>query len=168
MDRIAVWIRVGAEAIAAAMLAAMFCTFLLQIFSRYVMVQPFGWTLELCLVLWVWLVFFGCAFIVRNRDHVTFDILYLAVPDRPRRIFALISALVVAVALAWSFLPTWDWIDFLRIKKSATLKLPMRDIYIIYMVFLGVVSLRFFWQFITILRHGAPREDHEVHVGEEG
>ena len=168
MRKFITWIRVGAEAIAAAMLAAMFCTFLLQIFSRYVMAQPFGWTLELCLVLWVWIVFFGCAFIVRDRDHVTFDILYLAVPDGPRRVFALVSALAVAVALAWSFLPTWDWIDFLRIKKSATLKLPMRDIYIIYMVFLGVVSLRFFWQFITILRHGAPREDHEVHVGEEG
>ena len=38
--------------------------------------MPFGWTLELCLILWVWLVFFGCAFVVRQRDQVTFDVLY--------------------------------------------------------------------------------------------
>ena len=66
-----------AQFIAATMLAALFITFLLQIFSRYVLLTPFGWTLELCLILWLWIVFFGCSFIVRDRDHVTFDILGL-------------------------------------------------------------------------------------------
>ena len=48
---------IGAEGMVAAMLAAIFLTFVLQIFSRYVMSTPFGWTLEVCLTLWVWLVF---------------------------------------------------------------------------------------------------------------
>lgn len=168
MQKLVRRLQTGAEAIAAAMLAAMFLTFLLQIFSRYVLVHPFGWTLELCLVLWVWIVFFGCAFIVRNRDHVTFDLLYLAMPRGPRRVMALVSCAVVAVALAWSLLPTWDWIDFLRIKKSATLKVPMRTIYSIYAVFLVAVSARFAWRFFEILRYGEPRDSHDVHVGEEG
>lgn len=152
----------------AALLGAMFLTFLLQIFSRYVMVQPFGWTLELCLLLWVWLVFFGCAFVVRDRDHVTFDILYLAMPDKIRRVLAGVSCLAVAVTFGWSVLPTWDWIDFLKIKRSATLQVPMRTIYSVYAVFLIVVCLRFAWSFVVILRGGAPREEHVVHVGEEG
>jgi C4-dicarboxylate transporter DctQ subunit len=117
-----------AEGVAAAMLGAMFLTFLLQIFSRYIMVQPFGWMLELCLVLWIWIVFFGCAFVVRDRDHVSFDILYLAVPKGPRKVLALISAAAVAIGMGWSLLPTWDWIDFLKIKKSATLGVPLRTI----------------------------------------
>ena len=157
-----------AEALTAAMLAAMFLTFLLQIFSRYVLAQPFGWTLEACLVLWVWIVFFGCACIVRDRDHVTFDLLYLAAPDHVRRVFALVSALAVAVALAWSLLPTWDWIDFLRIKRSATLKVPMRTIYSIYALFLVAVSTRYLCRAVHVLRHGAPRDRHAVHVGEDG
>jgi C4-dicarboxylate transporter DctQ subunit len=74
------------------MLAAMFVTFLLQIFSRYVLASPFGWTLELCLILWVWIVFFGCAFLVKDVNHVTFDILYLAAPVKIQRFFALVSA----------------------------------------------------------------------------
>jgi C4-dicarboxylate transporter DctQ subunit len=152
----------------AAMLATMFITFLLQIFSRYVMVQPFGWTLEFCLVLWVWLVFFGCAFVVRDRDHVTFDVLYLAVPTKVQRVFALISCLAVAVTFASSILPTWDWIDFLKIKRSATLQVPMRTIYAVYALFLVAVSVRFAWRFVAILRGGMPREGHAVHVGEEG
>jgi TRAP-type C4-dicarboxylate transport system permease small subunit len=168
VGRLIAWLRHGPEAVVAAMLGAMFLTFLLQIFSRYVMVQPFGWTLELCIVLWVWIVFFGCAFVVRGRDHVTFDILYLAVPDRIRRIFAAISCSVVAVTFAWSVLPTWDWIDFLKIKRSATLQVPMRTIYAVYALFLVVVALRYAWRLLVILRGGAPREDHEIHVGEEG
>lgn len=157
-----------AEGISGLMLGAMFLTFLLQIFSRYVMVQPFSWTLELCLMLWIWIVFFGNAFVLENLDHVTFDIAYLAAPDRIRRIMALISTFAVAIAFAVSILPTWDWIDFLKIKRSASLGLSMRTIYSIYAVFLIAVTLRFAWRFIRILRHGAPREDHIVHVGEEG
>ena len=86
MKTISRWFSNVAEFIAATMLAAMFLTFLLQILSRYVMLQPFGWTLELCLILWVWIVFFANAFIVRERDHVTFDILYLALPRRIRQV----------------------------------------------------------------------------------
>ncbi|WP_422377561.1 TRAP transporter small permease [Roseibium sp.] len=168
MSLLSKWAMKSGEAVAALMLGALFLTFLLQIFSRYVMEQPFGWTLELCLVLWVWIVFFGNAFIVRERDHVSFDILYLAAPKGPRKVMAMVSALAIAVALAWSLLPTWDWIDFLKIKKSATLKIPMRTIYSIYAVFLAVIVLRYAWTFFHVLRHGAPDETHEIHVGEEG
>jgi TRAP-type C4-dicarboxylate transport system permease small subunit len=168
MNALIRWITRGSEAVAAAMLAALFITFMLQIISRYVMVQPFGWTLELCLTLWIWIVFFGAAMIVRDRDHVTFDILYLAVPRGPRRILALISAGAIVVGLAWSLLPTWDYIDFLKIKKSATLRIPLRTVFSIYAFFIVVVVLRYAWAFVEILRKGPPDEAHEIHVGEEG
>ena len=65
------------EAIAGGMLAAIFLIFLLQILLRYFF-TPAGWTLELIGILWVWVIFFSCAFIVRERDHVKFDIIYLS------------------------------------------------------------------------------------------
>jgi C4-dicarboxylate transporter DctQ subunit len=161
------WFNRGTEFIAAALLAAMFLTFVLQIFSRYVLVQPFGWTLELCLVLWVWIVFWGNAFIVRDRDHVTFDIFYLAAPRRLRQTFALISAGAIAVGMIYSFLPTWDYIDFLRIRDSATLKVPMRTIFSVYAIFMIAVAIRYVWRFFSIARKGPPDESHVIHVGEE-
>ncbi len=162
------WVTHGTECVAAAMLAAMFLTFILQIFARYVLLQPFGWTLELCLTLWVWIVFWGNAFIVRERDHVRFDILYLALPRRPRQVLALISAGAIAIAMAVSFWPTWDYIDFLKIKKSATLKVPMRTIFSVYALFMVVVALRYAWRFVDIWRNGPPDETHVIHIGEEG
>ena len=155
------WLNKAAEGVAAAMLAAMFLTFVLQVFSRYVLVNPIGWTLELCLTLWVWIVFWGNAFVVRDKDHVAFDILYLSVPPGQRRVLALISAAAIAVGLAVSLLPTWDYIDFLKIKKSPLLKIPLRTVFSIYAVFLIAVIVAYSVRFVTIFRHGAPEDRDE-------
>ena len=66
------WITRGTEFVAAMMMAAMFATFILQVTVRYTAraewiaeVIPFldpngyGWTLEFCLLMWVWIVFWG-------------------------------------------------------------------------------------------------------------
>lgn len=153
------------EFIAAGLLAAMFITFLLQIFSRYVLQTPFGWTLELCLILWVWIVFFGCAFLVREKDHVTFDILYLAAPRNVQRVLALIAAASITIGMLWAFLPTWDYIDFLKIRRTSTVREPfsgdkiqLRTIFSIYAVFMLVVAGRYAWRFAEIVKNGPPQD----------
>ncbi len=145
-----------AEFIAALMVAALFATFLLQIFSRNFMEQPYSWTLELCLTLWVWIVFFGNAFIVRNREAVTFDIFYQAAGEKLRKIMALISAGAVALAMLLTLAPTWDFINFLNIRSSASLHMSMRSVFSIYMLFMIVVLIRSVWSFYTIIKQGAP------------
>lgn len=159
------WLLKIAEGMAAGMLAAMFFTFLLQIFSRYVMNQSFGWTLELCLTFWLWLIFWGCAFIVRYDDHVTFDVVYYAVRPGTRRVLALIGSAAIVIGLGVSLYPTWDWIDFMKIRKSAILKIPMNLVFSIYAIFLVVTILVFAWRFVRILRRGIPEEHPEYKAG---
>lgn len=173
------WITRTAEAIAALMMLAMFATFILQVVIRYTaraewiaeavpLLDPsrYGWTLEFCLALWVWIVFFGCATIVRERDHVTFDILYTAVRPGPRKVFALVSCLLIAGALLYSLPATWDKFYILRLKQTATLKqilgdwVRMRDVYSVYAFFLVAVSLRYLWRAVQVFRHGAE-EQHD-------
>ena len=170
MNILVSWFRRCTEFIAASMLAAIFFTFLLQIWSRYVMAQPFGWTLELCLTLWLWSVFFGCAFIVRPKDHVTFDIFYLAAPSQVRRVLALVIAIAIAGGLLWSLLPTWDYIDFLKRRGTSTIrvafvpeslpfydelisrdKIRLRTVFSIYICFLVAVSLRYAWMGVSAI-----------------
>jgi TRAP-type C4-dicarboxylate transport system permease small subunit len=55
------WLARRAENVAAAMLGVMFAAFLVQIFFRYVMNFPVGWTQELSVVLWLWLVLWGAS-----------------------------------------------------------------------------------------------------------
>ena len=112
-------LRSFANFITATMLAVLFFTFLLQIFSRYILKAPFGWTLELCLILWLWIVFFGCSFAVRDQDHVKFDIFYYATPKKVQLIFSIISAIGVIVIMGYSFLPTIDYICLLYTSDAA-------------------------------------------------
>ncbi len=159
-----------AESIAALMMAAMFGTFLIQIVVRYgarlhlIDPAPFGWTLEFCLVLWLWLVLWGNAFVVDDKDHVTFDILYLAVSPRVRAAFAIIGGVIIAVALLSSIGPTYDKMKILRLKSSATLPVKMFPIYSIYFLFLVVVPLRYLLRAWGFLRRGPGSEGHH-HIG---
>jgi len=162
-----------AQAVAAALIATMFLTFILQIVVRYSarlqwlpeqfpFLEPslYGWTLEFSLMLWVWLVFWGNAFVVRERDHVTFDILYHAVRPSVRRWFVVVSGVAIFVALILSVEPTWSKFHILRLKKTATLSavfgdwVRMRDIYSIYIFFLVVVALRYGWSAYRAIRYG--------------
>lgn len=150
-----------ADAIAAAMLAAMFGAFILQIFSRYVLADPFGWTLELCLTLWVWCVFWGNAFVVRHRDHVIFDVAYNAAGAKARRAMAFVGAAAIVIGFAASLAPTWDYIDFLKIKKSATLKISMRAVFSIYALFIVAVAAAYAYRCYCIIRRGVPEDAPE-------
>lgn len=174
MARVSGWIARGCETVAAALMAALFATFILQITIRYTaplgwiaewfpLLAPgrFGWTLEFCLVLWLWIVFWGNAFVVREQDHVTFDMLYDRVGPGLRKWFAIIGAVIVSVALIWSLEPTWERLQILRLKKTATLSalfgdwIRMRHVYAIYALFLVVVAARYAWRAWSVARHGA-------------
>jgi TRAP-type C4-dicarboxylate transport system permease small subunit len=82
-----------AENILAAMLAAMFVAFLLQIALRYLTSWSTGWTNELSAILWVWLVLFGAAFVIRESEEIRFDLIYGAVRRKTQRIMLLVAAL---------------------------------------------------------------------------
>lgn len=159
-----------AEAIAGGMLAAIFLTFILQIILRYFF-TPAGWTLELIGILWVWVIFFSCAFVVREQDHVKFDIIYLSVPRRVRQIFALVAAAAIVIGMLATFLPTWDYIEWMKIRKTATVrnpfsgaKIPLRDVFSIYAVFMLAVAARYAWLFFNVLRNGPPKTELELVV----
>jgi C4-dicarboxylate transporter DctQ subunit len=163
------WFSRLTEGIAATLLAAMFLTFLLQIFSRYVLRAPFGWTLELCLILWLWIVFFGCAFLVRHREHVTFDIFYNAAPNRLRQVLSLIICFSIMAGFAWSLLPTWDYIDWMKIRKTTTVrnpftgaKIPLRTVFSIYAVFMVAVMARYGWRALNVIRKGPDFDRNEA------
>ena len=153
-----------ANFITATMLAVLFFTFLLQIFSRYILKAPFGWTLELCLILWLWIVFFGCSFAVRDQDHVKFDIFYYATPKKVQLIFSILSAIGVIVIMGYSFLPTIDYIDWMKMRKTTTVKIfnnkiPLSYIFSVYGIFLLSVIIQYIWKLFNLMKSGLPDKD---------
>ena len=158
-----------AEAIAAIALAAIFIVFLLQIFTRYSgklsqwmpvenlslwmsEIEPLRWTVYLISLLWVWLIFLGCSFVVRERDHVAFDILYQAAPPRLRKIMTILGAIILIAVMLISLPVTWEAImanRLMELKKLQTLRLPITGdkiaikwLFFPYLVLMAILIIR--------------------------
>src|SRR5215470_12750894 len=86
-----------AEAVSAAAFAAMFLLFLAGIFARYVLSRPLVWSDELIMVIFLWLVFLTEAFVITDREQVTFDGIYDLLGERGRRAIQAAGALLIAI-----------------------------------------------------------------------
>ena len=167
MSTILKWFTRGAEFIAAMALAAIFATFLLQILFRYMpFLEPIGWSVVLISLLWVFVIFFGCSFIVREKDHVTFDIVYLAVPGPVRKVLALITAVLMIAAMFYSLPAIWETVfanRLMELKKIQTLRVPITGgkiaikwLFAPFVMLMIVVTIRYLWRIYTVLRFGPP------------
>lgn len=156
MSRLVKFARTAAMDIAALMLGGLFVVFLIQIVARYIFNAPVSWTLEACLTLWLWLVFWGGAFVLTEKDHVRFDILYDSVRARTRRIFAIISAVAIGGGFLAALPATWSYIDFYQIKRSAVLGIRLDIVFSIYGLFAVMMVLRYFWRSALLLRGADP------------
>jgi TRAP-type C4-dicarboxylate transport system permease small subunit len=152
MTRVTAILRHVADGAAALMLAALFAVFLIQIASRYLLNIPMGWTVEVSLTLWLWLVFWGGGLCLRASDHIRFDMLYLSVGRRTQRIFAAVAAVVILAAFAASFLPTVDYVSFYKIKRSGTLGIRLHYVFAIYLLFMLAIMARYAIILVNFLR----------------
>lgn len=150
------WLHARTENVAAGILAAMFLSFMLQIVSRYAFNSPIGWTLEVCLTTWLWLVLWTSAFNLRDVDHVRFDMIYMAGNRRVRRVFALVSAIAIVAGFVAAMPATIDYITFYKIKKSATLRIRLDVVFSVYAVFATAVIVRYAMRIWQLARRRDP------------
>jgi TRAP-type C4-dicarboxylate transport system permease small subunit len=163
--RIGGWLYRRAENLIAAILAAMFGAFLLQIIFRYVLNLPIGWTNEISVVLWLWLVLFGAAFVLREEEEIRFDLFYAAVGARTRRIMMLLSAASLIALYVVSLPATWDYVTFMRVESTAYLKIRFDWLFSIYVVFVVATVIRYLWLSWLALRGEAPEEFDPTKAG---
>lgn len=119
------------------LVAIMFVSFIIQIGSRYIFNAPTDWTHELILITWLWLIFWGAAFLLEDKDHVKFDVLYNLGGEGARRKMALLSATVLTAGFLVSVPATWDFISFKSIRSSDSLGIRLDIVFSVYMIFLA-------------------------------
>ncbi|MCR6672920.1 TRAP transporter small permease [Devosia ginsengisoli] len=139
------WLYARAENILAAMLAVMFSVFILQIVFRYILNLPIGWTHEISVIMWLWMVLFGTAFVVRDSEEIRFDIVYSAVSDRWRRAMVVATAITLIFFFAISLPAVIDYVLFMKVEKTAYLKIRFDWLYSIYAIFAVATIVRQFW-----------------------
>jgi C4-dicarboxylate transporter, DctQ subunit len=153
------WLRRRAENIAAVMLAAMFVCFILQIFARYVLNSPLGWTEEVSTLMWIWGVLWGAVFVLDEKDEVRFDIIYSAVKERTRRVFTVITGVALVIMYSVSLPAAASYVTFMKVERSAYLGIRLDYLYSIFLLFTVAAIVRYAWLAWRALRGRAPEVD---------
>jgi TRAP-type C4-dicarboxylate transport system permease small subunit len=72
----------------------------------------------------VWIILWGCAAMVPEREHVVFDLLWNSVGRRTRQAMKIVGNLMIG-GLALAALPaTWDYVKFMHREGTPVLDMP--------------------------------------------
>jgi C4-dicarboxylate transporter, DctQ subunit len=156
MHRLGAWLRRRAENVAAAMLAVMFAAFIIQVVFRYFFSFPVGWAAELSVVMWLWLVLWGAAFVLRDDEEIRFDLLSASVGRRARIMMGIVSGLALVVLYGVSLPATYSYVTFMKVEKASYLKVRMDWLFSIYILFLVAILARYLWRLSYLLRGREP------------
>lgn len=140
------------EMVAAGLLAVIFIAFILQIALRYVFNWPVGWTAELSVVAWLWLVLWGASFVLRDDEEIRIDLLHNALGKRARSAMAAIGAISIIVLFGLSLPAAYAYVSFMKVEKSSYMGLRFDFMFSIYIIFSVAVIGRNLWNLGQLLR----------------
>jgi len=152
------WIRRRAENIVAVLLGIMFVAFLVQIVFRYFFNFPVGWTSELSVITWLYMVLLGSAFWLKESEEVRFDLISGALGPAGKRVVGLIVAIAAVVLFAMALPATISYVTFMKVESTSYLKIRLDLLYSVYVVFAIAVIGRYAWATVSLLRGDAPEE----------
>jgi C4-dicarboxylate transporter, DctQ subunit len=149
---IARWLRRRAENVAVALLSIMFASFIIQIFFRYVLNNPIGWSEEVIVTMWLWTVLWGAAFILSEKEEIRFDIIYSNLSERMRRVLTVITGVVLILLYGISLPASYSYVSFMKVERSAYLHVPINWMYSIYVIFAVACICRYCWLVYQAIR----------------
>ncbi len=138
-------LRRGADAVGAALFAALFIVFLVQIAARFAFNRPLPWTDEAAVVLYLWVILWAAAFIVREREHVAFDLLWNAAGRRTRRAMRIAGHLLLGGLCAWALPGNWDYVRFMAREGTPVLGVPLMWVFLPFVALLAAIVVRSAW-----------------------
>jgi len=161
--RLVEWVRRRAENVVAGLLGVMFVAFIVQIVFRYVFNFPIGWSSELSVIAWLYMVLLGSAFWLKESEEIRFDLLAGALGPRTRRVVAFLVATAAVVLFGMALPASVEYVAFMKVERSSYLKIRLDILYSVYVVFAVAVVVRYAWAAWRALR-GEVAEDVAVEV----
>lgn len=156
-------LRQGAGAAAVLLFSALFLVFVVQIAARFGFGAPLPWTDELAVVLYVWVILWSAAFVVPEREHVMFDLVWNAAPRGARRAMRIVGNAVVGGLCLWALPGTWDYVRFMSREGTPVLGLPFSVVYAPFVALLAAIALRCARNVVQAIR-GRELEDAGIPV----
>jgi TRAP-type C4-dicarboxylate transport system permease small subunit len=131
-----------ANLVSGVMFAAVFLIFNYKIITRYLQHNEAAWADEVSVILFIWIIFWANAFLVRDKEQITFDLVYRQAPDGIKRWMALARLVLIGGIFLWALPGSVDYLLFLWRERTPVLNLRLDFIYSCFGLFLAAVILR--------------------------
>ena len=152
------WMRRRAENIVAGLLGVMFVAFIIQIVFRYFFNFPIGWTSELSVIAWLYMVLIGSAFWLKETEEVRFDLISSRLGPRGRRAIGFVVAIAAVVLFGMALPATVNYVTFMKVESSSYMKIRLDILYSVYAVFAVAIIVRYLWAIVSLFRGETPEE----------
>ena len=117
-----------------------------------------GWTSELSVITWLYMVLLGSAFWLKESEEIRFDLVSGSLGPRGRRAVGMLVAAATVVLFAMSLPATIKYVAFMKVESTSYLKIRLDLLYSVYLVFAAAIIVRYLWAIVSLLRGDAPEE----------
>ncbi|NBW50219.1 MAG: TRAP transporter small permease [Betaproteobacteria bacterium] len=130
----------------------LFIVFIVQITARFGFNKPLPWTDEAAVILYVWVILWGAAAVVPEREHVVFDLLWNSVNYRSRQVMRIAGNLLIGGLSAAAIPASWDYVHFMAREGSPVLGVSFMWIFMPFMFLLIALVIRSAWAIWNAVR----------------
>ena len=136
------WFKNVANVLGGVLFLTMFCVFIVQITARFGFNKPLAWTDELVVILYVWVILWSAAFIVPEREHVAFDLVWNSVTQPVRKLMKIAGNLMLGGLALWAIPGTWDYVNFMAREGTPVLGISFRWVFLPFVFLFVALALR--------------------------
>ena len=126
--------------------------FVIQVVARFFFDQPLPWSDELAVILYIWVILWAAAFMVPEREHVVFDLVYHAAPPKVQRVMRILAHLMIGGLAAWGLPASWSYIRFMEREGTPVLGWPFLWVFLPFALLLVSLIVKGIWSIVKILR----------------
>ena len=156
------WFKKTANAIGGGLFLTLFIVFVIQVMARFGLTKPLAWTDELAVILYVWIILWAAAFMVPEREHVAFDLLWNSAGPRTRRVMQMVGHLLIGGLALCAVPATWDYVYFMKREGTPVLGLPFMWVFLPFVFLLVALVVRSAWAIWRVIK--GEGLDTELHL----
>ncbi|SDG87357.1 TRAP transporter small permease [Propionivibrio dicarboxylicus] len=142
----------AADTVGGFLYLTLFGVFIVQVIARFFFNQPLPWSDELVVILYIWVILWAAAFMVPEREHVVFDLVYHMASPGMKHVMSILAHVMVGGLAAWGLPASWSYIHFMEREGTPVLGWPFMWVFLPFALFLISLVCRAIWAIVTHLR----------------
>lgn len=158
--RVAQWVSV-------AMFIGIFVLFVTAVVQRYVLQRPVQWVDEAIMLLFLWSTYLTEAFVLREREQVTFDVLWDQCGPRARRAIGLLASALIVLLFGLAAPTIWSYVAFLWRERTDALQWRVDLVFSCFFVYWIAVIVRALDRFVLFASRDWREQVRDVQPDEK-